>query len=303
MSLNQPPRTILTRSYTARPPEPRSEVYSPPLTLTYRYPHAEFAELQMSTPTPRLHSLRDGAIVQHLGSNATITPAKHDATVSFSISSDKRTAAMRDEYLTTHPLNVSLAVDFEKHLREIPFASVVEPLDDRTVSHPDKFRFIPIISSRALRSTLCAAKYQNNTPPDILTTYRDSPTGRPYLDTRQAIGLTYDNHLIALAAAGIAKSGVLSVRQIQDVSGISREDRRAHFKTGLYNGFAWRDTLVREWEHIGIALGATAISVQSHINNYWAPVREHGKAGYDDVAKRLGYEQVKGDWVKVLTRK
>ncbi len=280
-----------------------NEVCSPPLDLTYRYPSLEECpEVARSDSLPPARTLSGGYIL-HLNSQTIAVPPSNDRAVSFSVSSDKRTPEMRDEYLTIHPLNISLATDFESHLRNTSFTEIAEPTGEKPISHPDRFRLVPVIGSESLRSTICAAEFSVNAPRDVHMTYSGSRSGRPYLDTRQAVGLAYDQHLVALAAAGITNSGILSIRQIQDVSGVSRQDGRAHYKTGLYNGFLWRDALVKCWENIGSAIGATTIGVQSHSNSYWELVRSHGKAGYDEVAVRMGYTQsaTTKDWLKELS--
>ena len=186
------------------------------------------------------------------------------------------------------------------------FENVALPIGNKPIAHPEKFQLIPVIGSLPQRTTLERAGYDVSMPPDIRHTYGITSIykGRPFLDTRQAIGLSYGNWLVALAAAGIDQHGNLAVCQIQDVSGVKRKDDKERFyRTGLHNGFQWRDTLVRGWEEIGGNLGAATISIQSHANSRWPQVVQTGKAGYDGVAERLGYEQhpKSGDWFKNLT--
>ena len=203
-----------------------------------------------------------------------------------------------------HPLDAELRRSFQPLLNGISFQDIATPSGEKPIAHPDKFRLVPLLSHTPDSPTLQPAGFDNQAPLDIRQTYPGTSVGMPYLDTRQAVGLVYGDWLVALAAAGIQTAdGVLEIRQIQDVTGVKREtDKRAFYRTGLHNGFSWRQTLVKAWQEIGKGMGAKTIAVQSHTNSFWAPVKKFGKAGYDDVAKAMGYTQnpFTEDWHKDL---
>ena len=169
-----------------------------------------------------------------------------------------------------HPLDAELRRSFQPLLNGISFQDIATPSGEKPIAHPDKFRFVPLLSHTPDSPTLQAAGFDNQAPLDIRQTYPGTSIGMPYLDTRQAVGLVYGDWLVALAAAGIQNAdGVLEIRQIQDVTGVKREtDKRAFYRTGLHNGFSWRQTLVKSWQEIGKGLGAKTIAVQSHTNSY-----------------------------------
>lgn len=200
-------------------------------------------------------------------------------------------------------LDTELHTNFEQLLSGISFQDIATPSGDKPIAHADKFSFVPLVATHPESSSLSPAGFMNRAPHGIRLTYRkssgDSP---PYLDTSQAVGLVNGDHLIAVAAAGI-QDGILMIKQLQDVTGVRKDtDKRAFYRTGLHNGFSWRQTLVGAWEELGKGLGAETVAVQSHVNSRWAPVRESGKAGYDDVAEFMGYVQnpVTKDWIKKL---
>ena len=203
-----------------------------------------------------------------------------------------------------HPLDAELRRSFQPLLNGISFQDIATPSGEKSIAHPDKFRFVPLLSEMPDSPTLLAAGFDNQAPPGIRQTYPETGIGMPYLDTRQAVGLVYGDWLVALAAAGIKTvDGVLEIRQIQDVTGVKKDtDKRAFYRTGLHNGFSWRQTLVEAWQEIGKGLGAETIAVQSHINSPWGAVQQYGKAGYDDVAKDMGYTKspITKNWHKDL---
>ncbi len=208
------------------------------------------------------------------------------------------------ERRSPHPLDAELRQSFKPLLNGISFQDIATPSGEKSIAHPDKFRFVPLLSEMPDSPTLLAAGFDNQAPPDIRQTYPETGIGMPYLDTRQAVGLVYGDWLVALAAAGIKTvDGVLEIRQIQDVTGVKKDtDKRAFYRTGLHNGFSWRQTLVEAWQEIGKGLGAETIAVQSHINSPWGAVQQYGKAGYDDVAKDMGYTKspITKNWHKDL---
>ena len=154
-------------------------------------------------------------------------------------------------------------------------------------------------------------------------TYRGMATGRPVLDTRQAIGLTRsrykyedtrtwrpgeDRWLIAVAAAGGDVAGRVVIKQLQDVTSVRRPQRRggegwdAYMGTGLHEGMLWRHTLAQAWEEIALAIGAPAIVIESIAKNAWGTDVRAGSRAYDKVADDLGYDydELNEDWVKLL---
>jgi hypothetical protein len=183
---------------------------------------------------------------------------------------------------------------------DLQVPDVAVTASDRPVAHIEDFGFRPVVSNAVNRS-ITPAGYEVVVPPGVRATYDNFGQGRPFLDTRQAIGLTYRDHLIAVAAAGIDGRGILTIKQLQDVTGVRKANSgRAFFKTGLHNGLQWRDTLVAAWETVGEQLGVDGFAIQSNRNNRWQTVQGAGDRGYNDVAQRMGYvlDDRTGNWVR-----
>jgi hypothetical protein len=173
----------------------------------------------------------------------------------------------------------------------------------------DQFEFVPIRHVNGIsRPSLCAAYEAARAPEGIRTTYYGEENYNPYLDTQIAIGLTRNKWLVALAAAGIDSFGSLKIVQIQDVSGsteLQKADPKIKFKTGLRDGFLWRDTLVTAWGAMAISLGiGSHLKIQSSENNFWT-ASGRSFPSYNEVAARMGFERqpIRGNWQKILPRK
>lgn len=186
----------------------------------------------------------------------------------------------------------------------IDFEQIAVPTPGRR-QRPDRnfdaYRLITLRSNPAGRPSLGAAGYVKPKSRSITVTYKSG--GEVYLDAMHAIGLAKNGKLIAVASAGIDRSGALKVVQIQDVTSIRRDDPN-YFKSGLHDGFRWRDALVMAWESVAIELGISRVIVQGYQNNTWYTVRSNpvaGKAAYDAVAERLSYVQREdNNWEKYL---
>ena len=169
------------------------------------------------------------------------------------------------------------------------------PVAGRTVAHPELFRLTPV-EAHGESQSLAAGGYTAAADPSVRTHHEEA-----YLDTRQAIGLVYDDYLIAVGGAGIDKKGNIFIKQLQDVTGIRKYRGREFYKTGLHNGFSWRDTLVRGWEEIGTSLECPAVIIQSDGNNKWSRVNSGDGHAYNEVASRMGYAPMAdGNWMKSL---
>lgn len=183
-------------------------------------------------------------------------------------------------------------------------------------SQPDAlsaYGLVPIIPTIPRTSSMSQSGFFNKSRSGVKRTYPGSPGGEPYLDARQALGLTYtDNQgsdqLVAVASAGIPRDGgignVLQIVQIQNVSGITRNSPD-QFNRIFRSGLEWRHTLVHAWEQIGHSIDADYISIQSLRNNQWKSLRGRKKptGAYDTVAEQRGYSQSPdtGDWVKPVS--
>jgi|GEM_PF-4441328 len=203
----------------------------------------------------------------------------------------RRPATYR-EYIATFADNLA---DVQQH-----FAELVVPLPDRTPAHLNRYKLIPLEVDDGEDGI------PSNIEPGVKVTYVDRSGPQPltelFLDARRGVGLVYDNSLIAVAAGHVEADSTLMITQLQDVTGVRREDnQRAYFRTGLHNGFSWRDTLVNVMEQVAVRSGVAAIGIQSYENSKWPEVIEAGPAGFDTVAQRMGYNppQYNGDnWVK-----
>ena len=185
--------------------------------------------------------------------------------------------------------------EFNSLMAALKLPDLMVPVAGRPIAHPELFR-LTAIENHYSDTSLSRGGYSSSA--DSSVQIHDAP---PYLDTRQAIGLVYEDYLIAVGGAGIDAHGRIFIRQLQDITGIHKDQGRAYYKTGLHNGFYWRDTLVRCWEEIGAGLGCPAVIIQSDNNNEWDTVRNAGGHAYDNTARRLGYSQIEyGDWQKVL---
>lgn len=193
----------------------------------------------------------------------------------------------------------ALVHTFDDAVDRLLLEDLMLPVPNREIAHSEAFGLTPIVGTDLGPSSLVKAGTEVRIREGITSSYA-CPDGPPCLDTRQAIGLTYRSGLIAVAGAGVDMNDRLFVTQIQDVTTVNRWSGRKYFKTGLHNGFYWRDTLVHAWEQVALDIGAHAVVVQSHVNSRWQTVRESGWYAYDDVADRMGYsrEPISRNWVK-----
>lgn len=205
-----------------------------------------------------------------------------------------------------HPAELSLFGNLSQLVHKLDPEKLLIAAPERTIINSGAFRFTALKGTRHVYESLDASGFGKPVDDTVKTTYRAHPLGRPYLDTAEAIGLVYANHLIAVAGAGVDQNGKLFITQIQDVTGVRRERGGAAWKryteTGLQQGCLWRDTLVSSWERVATEIGAQSVIVRSHHNSTWIQVQRSGCSGYDDVAQRMGYIQDTDtrNWVKKL---
>ncbi len=195
----------------------------------------------------------------------------------------------------------NLVAEFDTALGRVDLAQVAVHNGEKPIHRMEAFSLIPVISTVGNQREIdIKAGYSVTLPHDVVSTY-EGDDGTPYVDAAQAIGLTYDNRLIAIAGATVDVDGNILIVQIQDVSNVRKSKAgKAYYKTGLHNGLQWRDTLVRAWESVAEHVGANGVVIQSNGNNDWSKVREAGSRGYDDVAQRMGYvfDETSKNWVK-----
>ena len=141
--------------------------------------------------------------------------------------------------------------------------------------------------------------------PDHISTNYQEPGGYPYIDAGLAVGLAFRDELRALIALGLQSNGCLRVPQLQAV-GPRCTTAHDRFRTGLYSGFRWRETLIAA----GCAVAATckirSIEIIGAANNSWDEI--NGKSGgpvrtdcYDDPARAMDFSPTtKGNWRKRL---
>lgn len=214
-------------------------------------------------------------------------------------------AADRQE---THPDDEDLTTAFPELLEHASakFAELVVPASpQRRPANLNRYRLTPLYTPDGKQLTAPEDTSVEVTYKEQLGEHLVYFGPHVYVDERRAIGLVYDNKLIAIAAATVTEQSTLLITQLQDVTGVrKRLDQEAYYRTGLHNGFLWRDTLVRIWEEIATEIGSPDVAIQSHLNSPWTAVRRDGKAAYDDVAARMQYEPpiTKGEnWTKRMT--
>lgn len=204
------------------------------------------------------------------------------------------------------PQGRRLLHEFPDLVGGLALSELMVPVGKR-VRHQERFGLVAI-AKPDLRQTLDKARYFALLSNDILCTFEKVAGARhnrekPYLDTRQAIGLIryhqpYDEEwdegktswLIAVVGAGVDRDGNTLIKQIQDVTSVTKEQQPYEYlRTGLHNGFLWRDTLVQAWEQVAMAIGSPLVIVESGQNNFYAHKLADGSSAYDDVADRLHY--------------
>ena len=173
----------------------------------------------------------------------------------------------------------------------------------------DLFHFAPLRGISPLRRSLVAMGYNVAMPEGVCGTYVHGGyrgnEGRPYVDTQCGIGLVRDDWLVAVASAGQKDERTLQLVQLQDVSSTGSDSgapKKAHHRTGLHDGFLWRDTLVTAWEATAREIGYDTMLITAGQNNLHAAINNQAFCpGYDGVAERMGYQrQLDGDWSKEL---
>lgn len=202
------------------------------------------------------------------------------------------------EEVDPHSPEAQLMQRFSELLAPQRIEDVVQALPDRRPARLADYEFTPLEGDVPRSLDIPGFKL----PSDESVAFRGFPPA-PFLDTAKAIGLVYDKQLIAVAGAGVGPGNVMTVVQIQAETGVSKDlDGKEYYKTGLHNGFYWRDTLVKVWENIAKSIGCPAIVIQSDENNMWPPVRNGDGHAYNPVAERMGYsQQVDGNWIKQLS--
>lgn len=215
------------------------------------------------------------------------------------LATERQRFRLRDKYLRTYFPDAVEGLDIDELF-------VIQP-GRKPPRSLQQFRLIPIVASRrGVRTSLTGTASHVKVPPDIRTTYH-SPGGKPYLDTSLAIGLVRGDWLVAIAGGGLDGYGQLKIVQIQDVSGTNSEDAtgdpRQRFRTGLHDGFLWRDTLVNAWEEIGRNMRVSdRLVIQGGKNNEWFTINRHPHhPAYDGVAERMGFEKgPDGNWTRPI---
>ena len=205
---------------------------------------------------------------------------------------------------------------FEETVVSLNLPGLAAPLPGRPLPRSiGRFRFVPIQGGYKLgpMHNMTAAGYGCTVPEGIQMTYTNNGYtgnhGKPYIDTRNAIGLVYDDWLVAVAGAGVEEDGNLKIIQIQDVTScrapLDRSDRQAmreRYKTGLYDGLDWAATLIRAWGEVATNCGCPQLVVRSGRNDSHPQVNEIGThPAYDDAAQRLSLVPLaNGDWLQQL---
>lgn len=187
------------------------------------------------------------------------------------------------------------------------FAALAATIDGKQIIHPERFRFAPITSSYPDSESSYITGYDSHVPEGIRHTYLHNNykanQGRPFMDTQFGIGLIYNDWLVALGAAQVELGGPLRITQLQDVTGTNSQttaNKRLRFRSGLYNNFAWRDTLVAAWDSLAAQAGAPQLQILGAKNSrHYA---KHGPdllRGYDAVAERMAFSHLPdGNWVR-----
>lgn len=179
-------------------------------------------------------------------------------------------------------------------------------------SHRFGFTFLLPEYSKYLQESLSSNPYPVHR--NGITCEYGPPPGKPYLDAKIGLGLTYDKRLVAVCVGGITRGKRLLVRQLQDVSSrtvVKEFDDRRIYNNGLQDGIDWRKTLVKAWAFSSTYAAAElipqsqnpSIEFQSAVNNYWLQVAmkverkpsveidqkiKRYLANYDETALRLG---------------
>ncbi len=178
---------------------------------------------------------------------------------------------------------------FEEKVAALDLASLAVAHSSQYL--PDQFdknhRLVPV------RKVDSAAIIDCTMPAGIETNY-ERASGSPFLDTKLAIGLTYNNILGAVGGASIGLTGSLVIKQLQGVNTADptvKSGYQGAVRAGLMSGLAWRETLVRAWEHIAYRMQLPEVQIQSAANNSYrtrVPLKRLIQS-YDAVASRMGY--------------
>ncbi len=200
------------------------------------------------------------------------------------------------------------------------FSQMVQSLDMASLAVPAKrhklnlhrYAFVSVVATEVDRKAPeSCARNDVIVPEEIEMTYgtcgwrslaKNQPHRYPpYLDSQHAIGLVYDNWLVAIAGLIAAPRRPLTLIQLQGVSG-ARPGTPEFGETGLSNGLLWRRTLLAATEEIARRCGYSSVAVQSYKNSYWSTIyaSPRGKAAYDDVAEQSGFKMRRGEWIKYI---
>jgi hypothetical protein len=187
----------------------------------------------------------------------------------------------------------------EEYQLKRDFAGLVEDIDikDVLMLQPNRnipknignYRLVPITSVEENIHSSKPAEIGIKLPGDVRCNFRE-PGGTPWLDSSLGIGLAYKDELRALAAGGLAPDGHLNIVQLQVVD-FKASDPKLKYKSGLHNGFFWRDTLVMTWMKIAEAVDVGSVEIQGAVNNRWVSDSRLNvlMQGYDGVAERMGF--------------
>jgi hypothetical protein len=240
--------------------------------LSPHHNNTDPAQNAASDEITRLHSLIEEELLPDTNSEET-----HGLMLLERTPQEERLVGYFEDFLATHSIEATMVTGPTK------------------VAHLERFRFTPLVNT-ATKISLFLSEYIQ--PYDASVRYAGFG---PYLDTRQAIGLVYDDMLVGVSGAGVDTEGRLFIVQLQDVSGLQKKDGRDFYKSGLHNGLLWRDTLVAAWEAIAQDIGIDTVIIQSHKNSRWEKVREEGHHAYDAIAQRMHYIPTDtNDWLKIL---
>lgn len=221
-------------------------------------------------------------------------------------------SAPGDDDMESDIRNAHVREIFDPVLRKW-FGAIVEELslDDVLVLAEDRvappqnmadYCLVPVVALDAEQPSLIGAGSNVAVPEGVETNYQING-GLPYLDTGLAVGLVYRDELCALAGGCITPDSELYIMQLQAVTN-KAGDARLKYKSGLHNGFYWRDTLVEAWDRIARRLQLGELRLQSAAHNAWANPEKAGYErfvrGYDEVAERMGFtlDPALNDWVR-----
>jgi hypothetical protein len=179
--------------------------------------------------------------------------------------------------------------EFDEIVRSLRFSEVALFMR-RPPTDLESFRFIPIIRKPPVGITMKPMRYEYDWPEGV---HHWHGLEKPYLDGRLGIGFVYEDELDAVSSGGVTAEGHIFIKQLQGLVRLSElEDKSA---SGLHNGVRWRESLIAAWAEVARQTGASALQMQSAINNRWVhdnreeASHSHFVAGYDRIARQLGF--------------